>query len=137
MHTRKFAQVLGVAMLVLAAGCGGGGGSTGPSSGGTGGGGGGGGTGGTGGTGTVPANTVNATTISTFNPTSITVPVNTQVSFVFFSVTHNVTFDPVAGAPASIGNTTSATVVRTFTTAGTFTFTCTLHPGMNGQVVAN
>ncbi|MBI3792633.1 MAG: hypothetical protein HY275_17380 [Gemmatimonadetes bacterium] len=130
MNARKFAQVLGTAAMLAVAACGGGG-ATGPAN--TGGGGGGG--GGTGGTGTPPANTVNATTVSSFNPTQLNISVNTQVSFVFFAVTHNVTFDAVAGAPANIGNSSNTTVQRTFAVQGTFPFNCTLHPGMSGQVV--
>ncbi len=123
MHTRAFAMA---AVMIGVLGCGGG--STAPAASGGGGGGGGGG-------GVLPANTVQALTTSQFNPTSLSVPITTSVSFTFFGQTHNVTFDALAGAPANIGNSSNATVARVFGTVGTFTFQCTLHPGMTGQVV--
>ena len=116
---------LTAALLVLAA-CGGG--STSPASSGGGGGGGGGG-------GVVPPGTIQATAGSVFSPSTVTIAVNNSVTFQFFTTTHNVTFDPVAGVPANIGNSSSTSVVRLFTTVGTFPFQCTIHAGMAGSVV--
>ena len=122
------------AFLVLAAtltACGGGGGTTAPNSTGN--------TGNTGGTNTggttapVATNTVNATAENTFSPNSIQVSVGTAVSFVFGSVVHNVNLSG-SGAPANIANTSNATVSRTFSTAGVFTYDCNLHSGMTGKV---
>jgi plastocyanin len=47
---------------------------------------------------------------------------------------HNVTF--IGGAPANCATATAAgtTCTRTFPTAGTFAYSCTNHPGMNGKV---
>ncbi|MFL5576766.1 MAG: plastocyanin/azurin family copper-binding protein [Gemmatimonadaceae bacterium] len=38
------------------------------------------------------------------------------------------------GAPADIGQTSNASVARTFSTAGTFPYHCSIHPQMTGQV---
>jgi plastocyanin len=46
---------------------------------------------------------------------------------------HNVTWETV-GSPAGIGSTTNASVGRQFTTTGTFSYHCSLHPGMTGSV---
>jgi plastocyanin len=89
------------------------------------------------GTSQVPANTVIARVGNVFDPSSLTVAVNTTVSFTFEAVGHNVTFDAVNGRPADIlGSNSSTTITRVFTTAGSFTYHCTIHPGMNGAVVA-
>lgn len=68
-----------------------------------------------------------------FGPQSITVAVDGPVTWANAGATaHTVTFDngPDCGrlAPA-------ATVSRTFDTAGTFTYKCTIHPAMRGTVV--
>ncbi len=76
-----------------------------------------------------------ATQYLTFNPNSITVSVGGTVSFVFQGVAHTVTFANVTGAPASIGATSNTTVQRTFSTAGTFGYQCSIHPSMTGTVV--
>jgi plastocyanin len=118
-------------VCVLSSACSGGGGSTAPANTGTG-------TGnGTGsGTSTVPANTVIARAGSSFDPSTLTVAVGTSVNFTFETTAHNVTFDAVNGRPADIGTTSSATVARVFSTAGAFTYRCTIHPGMTGTVTA-
>jgi plastocyanin len=66
-----------------------------------------------------------------FNPSAVTVPVNGIVAWQWNSggVAHNVTF-----ADGSSGDRTSGTFERTFSTAGTFNYQCTLHPGMTGSV---
>ncbi len=80
-------------------------------------------------------NSVTATTGETFSPNTLTVAVGTSVSFVFQSLGHNVTFNPVAGAPPSIlGTNSNTTIAVTFNTAGTFPYQCTIHPGMTGSV---
>ena len=124
MRIRSFVLGLGVAAL---SGCGGGGSSaTSP-----------GGSSGGGGTtiGTPPANTVFALPANQFNPTTLNVSANTSVTFTFFTTTHNVTFDLVTGRPVDIANSNGTSVARTFATQGTFTYNCTLHPGMSGSVV--
>ncbi len=118
-------------LLLIAACSGGGGGSTSPT--GT--------TGTTSGGGNTPTtpgtNQVLATNGNVFNPSSLTVTKGTDVSFTFSAVTHNVTFDVRAGAPANIGNTSNQTVTRNFGTAGSFPYQCTIHSGMTGTIVVN
>ena len=61
--------------------------------------------------------------------------VGTTVNFTFESTGHNVTFNIVNGRPADISGTNSnTTIARTFATAGTFGYVCTLHAGMTGTV---
>jgi plastocyanin len=49
---------------------------------------------------------------------------------------HNVVFSGNApGKPADIPIVKGVTVPRTFSRTGTFPYTCTIHPGMDGDVV--
>ncbi|MCZ8204991.1 plastocyanin/azurin family copper-binding protein [Gemmatimonas sp.] len=49
---------------------------------------------------------------------------------------HNVIFSGnAAGKPADIPIVKGVVVPRTFTRTGTFPYTCTIHPGMDGDVV--
>ena len=79
---------------------------------------------------------VDATTGLTFSPNSVDIVVGGVVAW-NFQTTHNVTFGGAAGAPANIPNTSSGSVGRSFSTAGTFNYQCTLHPGMNGVVIVH
>ncbi|HEY2850466.1 MAG TPA: plastocyanin/azurin family copper-binding protein [Gemmatimonadaceae bacterium] len=111
-------KILSAALIVGAAACGSSGAySTGP------------------GGGTPPPNTVEALSSLAFNPSSLTVATGTAVTFTFQGVTHNVTFTAATGVPADIGDTMNASVQRTFTTAGTFSYHCTIHPQMTGTIV--
>ena len=82
-------------------------------------------------------NTINATASLAFSPSTLTVNSGEVVTFAFGSVAHNVAFDnPNAATPADIGGlNTNSSVQRTFTTAGTYTYHCTIHPFMMGTVV--
>jgi len=82
-------------------------------------------------------NTINATPAEVFNPTPLTVTAGTAVTFNFGTLGHNVFFDTQnAGTPADIpGINANSQVQRTFTTAGTYRYHCTIHPGMAGSVV--
>jgi plastocyanin len=82
-------------------------------------------------------NTVAATPSLAFTPSSLTVNAGETVTFAFGAVAHNVTFDtPVAATPADIpGNNSNVSVDRAFTTAGTYRYHCTIHPGMAGSIV--
>jgi plastocyanin len=80
--------------------------------------------------------TVAATASLAFTPPSLAVHVGDAVKFSFGSVGHNVFFDAQAGAPADIGGTNAnVNVSRTFATAGTYHYTCHIHPEMHGEVV--
>ncbi len=71
-----------------------------------------------------------------FNPSSRTVSVGTTVTWRWNAgaTTHNVTF---SDGPAST-NKSSGTFQRTFSAAGTFNYTCTIHgAGMSGSVTVN
>ena len=60
-----------------------------------------------------------------FDPATLTVPVNSTVTWRWNSggVEHNVTFQ---AAPSS-GNQSSGSFARTFQTAGTYAYVCTIH----------
>jgi plastocyanin len=77
---------------------------------------------------------VTASAANVFSPSVLDITVGTTVTWVFGPVDHTVTFAAVAGAPASIDLSHNKSVSRTFTTAGTFAYVCTVHPGMAGQV---
>jgi plastocyanin len=69
-----------------------------------------------------------------FTPSSLSVPLNSTVTWQWNSsgVEHNVSFQ---GGPAS-ANMTSGSFPRVFSTAGTFSYVCTIHAaeGMTGTV---
>ena len=65
-----------------------------------------------------------------------TVAVGATVTFDFGSVAHNVFFDAHSGAPPDIsGNNANTSVGRTFNTAGSYSYTCHIHPSMHGTVI--
>ena len=73
---------------------------------------------------------------SAFNPSSVTITRNGTVTWNNTSgVQHNVTFAGTTGAPSNIDDHASGSNARSFGTAGTFNYACTLHGGMNGTVV--
>src|SRR2546425_4008410 len=81
-------------------------------------------------------NTVAATASLTFTPSTLDVNAGDNVTFAFGSVPHNVFFRQQAGAPADIaGNNANVSIERTFATAGTYEYTCHIHPSMQGTVV--
>ena len=71
-----------------------------------------------------------------FTPTTLTVPLNTTVTWEWQGTTapHTVTFDPMTGKPTDIAQKTSGSDTRQFTTAGTFTYHCSIHPVMTGTI---
>jgi plastocyanin len=80
--------------------------------------------------------TVAATPSLAFTPASLSINSGESVSFDFGGTAHNVFFDTHAGAPANIeGNNSNVSVQRAFATAGTYTYTCHIHPAMHGSVV--
>jgi plastocyanin len=84
---------------------------------------------------TTTSDQINANANNSFSPSTLTTQVGHTVSFVFGSVAHNVFFDAATGVPADIPTSSATTVTRVFSTAGTFTYNCRIHPGMSGTVV--
>jgi plastocyanin len=69
-----------------------------------------------------------------FTPNSITVPVNTTITWTNKdAMVHNVTSD--SGWFASGDINPSGTYTHQFTSTGTFTYRCTIHAGMTGKVI--
>lgn len=76
-----------------------------------------------------------AATANTFTPPTVRLSRGGTVTWSFGARPHNVTFDAVTGAPENVLTTTDGSAARTFATAGTFTYHCTLHSGMSGTIV--
>lgn len=94
--------------------------------------------GGTGsGGGTSPSTATVTTPGNTFSPAAVTLATGGTVTWQFTGSTrHNVTFNGAAPAGGNIPDTDAgASVARTFGTAGTYTYQCTRHSGMTGQVI--
>jgi plastocyanin len=72
-----------------------------------------------------------------FTPPQVDISLGGTVTWQFGAAAHNVTFGSTTGAPTNINDSQSTSVTRTFTTAGSFSYACTLHPGMNGMVVVH
>jgi plastocyanin len=68
-----------------------------------------------------------------FTPSSITVSVGTTIKWTNKdAVTHNVTSTTAVFSSGAMGD--GATFSFQFTTAGTYPYTCTIHPTMTGSV---
>ncbi|HEY6828419.1 MAG TPA: plastocyanin/azurin family copper-binding protein [Gemmatimonadaceae bacterium] len=67
-----------------------------------------------------------------FTPPDIQVSPGTTVTWTWAqdASTHNVTFNDGVGS----GDKSSGVYTRTFSSGGTFPYSCTLHPGMTGTV---
>lgn len=85
-----------------------------------------------------PASAPTAASIATtgllFTPASATIAVGGAATWAIAGTPHNVTFS-TANAPANVATTSNASVSRTFATAGTFAYVCTLHAGMTGSIL--
>ncbi len=83
---------------------------------------------------TGPASTtVMATNAIVFTPATTSIAEGGAVTFSFGTINHNVIFQ-TAGAPTNIPIVFSTSFNRTFPTAGSFPYVCTVHPGMAGTV---
>ena len=78
------------------------------------------------------AASVTATSGNAFEPQTVTVAPGGTVTWTFQAL-HNVTFSGT-GSPANITDKSSGSDSRTFPTAGTYNYNCTIHGGMNGTV---
>jgi plastocyanin len=81
--------------------------------------------------------TIHGTDADTFDPATVQAKVGElTLSLSNGGVPHNLMFDDKAfkGIPVVNGSGTKSTVL-TFDRPGTYTFECTLHPGMSGRVV--
>ena len=76
------------------------------------------------------------TATNTFVPSTVTIIRNGTVTWSNnFGVVHNVTFGTGTGVPANVSNMAMGSVSRSFPAAGTFSYQCTNHQGMGGQVI--
>ncbi|HEX6036724.1 Ig-like domain-containing protein [Longimicrobium sp.] len=74
---------------------------------------------------------------TSFSPATVTIAAGGTVTWQFTgSSRHNVTFSGTAPTGGNIPDTdVGGSAARTFTTAGTYSYACTRHSGMNGTVV--
>jgi plastocyanin len=73
-----------------------------------------------------------------WNPSQVDIAVGGSVTFQNQTTySHNVTFSAGGGAPQNIGDFIGDSRGATFTTAGTFNYHCTIHPGMTGTVTVH
>ena len=83
-----------------------------------------------------PSSNVVTTVGTTFSPVTITIARGASVTWRIVGTTHNVTFGTNKPTGGDVPNTTpGGTIARTFATAGTYPYDCTLHSGMTGTVV--
>jgi plastocyanin len=76
----------------------------------------------------------------TFSPTFSTISVGDTVRWTFSGGSdgqgHNVRFSPrTSTAPADINILLTGSATRVFTAAGTYSYVCDVHPGMNAQII--
>ncbi|MES2359201.1 MAG: plastocyanin/azurin family copper-binding protein [Gemmatimonadota bacterium] len=80
--------------------------------------------------------TVAATAQLAFSPNAVTIAPGGTVTFAFGTVGHAVKFDTGTNPPGDItGVNANTSISRTFSTAGTYTFHCTIHPQMTGTII--
>ena len=80
--------------------------------------------------------TIAATPALAFSPSTVTIAPGGTVTFAFGSVGHTVKFDSGTNPPSDItGVNTNTSISRSFPSAGTFTFHCTIHPAMTGSII--
>lgn len=86
---------------------------------------------------TFPTTATVTTGTASFSPASVDIQSGGTVTWSFGSIAHNVNFNAQTGAPAAIPTTSNASVARTFNTAGSFPYECTIHAGMTATVVVH
>jgi plastocyanin len=75
---------------------------------------------------------------ASFSPTKVDIAAGGTVTWTWgTTVTHNVTFGGGPATVATITDRSSGNASRTFPTAGTYDYHCTIHAGMNATVVAH
>ena len=85
---------------------------------------------------TIPSTATINLLLSSFSPASVDITAGGNVTFTNGSgETHNVTFS--SASITDIANFGTGSFQRTFPQAGTFDFVCTLHPGMQGNVIVH
>lgn len=73
---------------------------------------------------------------NTFSPFSLRVTRGSTVRFNIYGENHNVIFGrSTSGAPTDINVVKDVIVSRQFSAAGSFSYSCTVHPGMTGEIV--
>jgi plastocyanin len=84
-----------------------------------------------------PGSAIVTTPGTTFSPANVTIGAGGTVTWQFTGGTrHNVTFSGTAPTGGNIPDTDpGGSAARTFAAAGTYSYTCTRHAGMNGTVV--
>jgi plastocyanin len=87
--------------------------------------------------GSSPSTATVTTPGNTFSPAAVTLATGGTVTWQFTGSTrHNVTFNGAAPTGGNIPDTDAgASVARTFGAAGTYSYQCTRHAGMTGQVI--
>ena len=88
-------------------------------------------------TGVLPsAATVSTAAGDVFTPNKVAISQGGSVTWTFGSVEHTVAFTSAAGAPSGISSGGySSSQSRTFTQPGNYSYICTIHAGMNGQII--
>jgi plastocyanin len=79
---------------------------------------------------------VDATVNNIFSPSCVHITPGSSVTWSFAS-THNVIFDGPAPTGGNIGEMISGSASRSFPTAGSYPYRCTLHQNMTGRVIVN
>ena len=74
----------------------------------------------------------------TFTPSQTDIKAGGTVTYSWAAGPHNVTFvSPPSSVPNSGDQTSGFTFPVTFTTAGTYDYQCTIHPGMRGTITVH
>lgn len=81
------------------------------------------------------AATIAATTGNVFDPDTVKIATNGQVTWNFGTTAHNVTFQSPPAPVANIATQASSSEARVFTTDGRYLYHCTIHSGMDGVVI--